>query len=339
MREATVRVEREQLVDALPEKVWELVGSPAALSVYPGWFAFGVPGAVAGTDRLCCVLVSGQGGFHRPVVDISRVRCAVVDVREEIPEQSISWQVLNTEPARKQVFTLSVHPQAGRSAVRIAVSDVVPRRVKADRRSYWRRHVKSWLGGLRAAAEGRAPWPQAVMPTAVQQAIAAPAPLRKPMEASAAVVIAGAPEAVWEVVWDPASERLKDPERTAWAGCVPGTPIREAGEMQYFVYRRPGGCFTAAVLMVTELADGHRAVARLIGKKPLEHVHVITPVPGGTRLELTARWSARSVRGRVDAREMLETMRTDLRQSVEGYQALIEGPRTPVDEPPAADAH
>jgi hypothetical protein len=267
MREATMRVEREQLVDAVPERVWELAGSPAALSVFPGWFAFSVSGAVEGTDRLCCLLVSGQGSFHRQVVDISRVRCAVVDVREEIPGQLISWQVLSPEPAGQQVFTLSVHPQAGKSALRIAVSAATLRTLADKREAFWRRHVKTWLGGLRAAAEGRAPWPQAEMPAAMQRAMVAPAPLRKPMEASAAVVIDAAPGAVWEAAWDPASARLIDPERTAWSGHVPGTPMREAGEMQYFVRRCPGGRFIAAVHIVTELADGYRAVTRHVGRR------------------------------------------------------------------------
>ena len=324
MWEATVLVEREQLVDARPEKIWELAGSPAALSVFPGWFAFGVPGAVKGTDRLCCVLVSGQGSFHRPVVDVRRVRCVVADVREEIPGQMISWQVRNTEPAGKQVFTLSVHPRTGRSAIRVAVSDVVAGSLETDCRAYWRRHVKTWLGCLRVAAEGRAPWPEAMMPAAMQRAMAAAAPLRKPMEASAAVVIDGAPGAVWETIWDPASARLIDPENVAWSGHVPGTPLRDAGEMQYLVRRHPGERFTASVYMVTELADGRRAVIRHIGQQH-EHVYVIAPVPGGTRLELTARWPTRAVRGRAWAQETPEEIREELRRSAEAYQAIIEG--------------
>lgn len=104
MREATVGVERKHLVNVAPEKVWELTGSLAALSVSPGWFAFGVPGAVRGTDRLCCVLVSGQGSFNYPSVDISRVRSVVMDVRKEIPGQLISWQALGTEPAGKRIL-------------------------------------------------------------------------------------------------------------------------------------------------------------------------------------------------------------------------------------------
>lgn len=338
MWEATVRVEREQLVDAVPEKVWELPGSPAALSAFPGWFAFDVPGAAEGTDRLCCLLVSGQGSFDRRAVDISRVRCAVVDVREEIPGQLISWQVLSTEPAGQQVFTLSVHSQAGKSALRIAVSAAVPRTSADKRKAYWRRHVKTWLDCLVASVEGRAPWPQAAMSAAMQQAMAAPAPLRKPTEASAAVVIDGAPGAVWEAVWDPASARLIDPELIAWSGHVPGTPAREVGEMQYFVHRHPGGRFTASVSMVTELADVHRAVIRHIGQ-PAESVYVIIPAPGGTRLELTDRWLARAVRGGINARDVMETVRAKQRQSVKGYQAIIEGSRAPAAEPPAEDAH
>jgi hypothetical protein len=40
-------------------------------------FAFAVPAAVPGTDRLCCTIVSGKENVH----------CAVLDVREEIPGQ------------------------------------------------------------------------------------------------------------------------------------------------------------------------------------------------------------------------------------------------------------
>lgn len=334
MWETTMRVEREQVVDAPAAKVWELAGSPAGLTACPGWFAFAVPGAVAGTDRLCCMLVSGEGAF-RPVMDRNHVRGVPVDVREEIPGQLISWQVLSTQPAGKEVFTLSVHPRSGRSAVRIAVSNVVPRNLNGNRQGYWLRQVEAWLGGLRAAAEGRAPWPEAVMPTSMQQAIAAPAPLREPMEASAAVLIDRAHGAVWATVRDPVSSRLIDPERTAWSGHVPGTPTREVGEMQYFVGRHPGGRFTASVMMVTELADGHRAVTRELGYSR-EVVHVVTPMPGGTRLELTYRVSPRAVRGQAHAQEVVKAMHAAARRSAEGYQSLIEGRRVPAAWPPAA---
>src|SRR5580693_5827085 len=63
MWEATVRVTREQEVDADPERVWALASSPPALAAMPGHrFAFAVPAAVPGTDRLCCMIVSGRHG-------------------------------------------------------------------------------------------------------------------------------------------------------------------------------------------------------------------------------------------------------------------------------------
>ena len=324
MWEASVLVERERLVDAPPEKVWELAGSPAALSAFPGWFAFGAPGVVPGTDRLCCLLVSGQGGHFRRVPDARRARALIVDVQEEIPGRLISWQVRGTEPV-KQVFTLSVHSRSGKSAVRVAVRHVMTRNLVANSQPYWHRSVKAWLGRLRAIAEGRAPWPAAVLPATTHQALTDPAPLRKPVEASASVVVDGTPGAVWEVAWNPASARLADPDNVAWAGHVPGTPLREAGEMQYFVRRHSGGRFTADVNIVTELADGHRMVARHFGT-PFEGVTGVAPVPGGTRLELTARLPARALRRGIDVREAQEAIRADLLRLAEDYRALIERP-------------
>jgi len=55
MWETTVLVQQKQVVSAAPEKVWELVGSPVALSALPSCFAFSVPAAVPGTDRLTCL--------------------------------------------------------------------------------------------------------------------------------------------------------------------------------------------------------------------------------------------------------------------------------------------
>lgn len=297
-----------------------LAGSPAALSLSPVWRAFSVPDAVEGTDRLCCLLVSGPGNFRRPVLDLRRVRCAVVDVREEVPGQSIRWQVRSTDPAGTQLFTLSVRRQPGGSLVRVAASAVVHRSTEADWEPYWHRHVKAWLGGLRDVVEGRAPYPQAQMAAEVQRALAAPAPLRKPVEASAAVVINAAPADVWKVVRDPESE----PGRYAWEGRVPGTPRQESGEMRCTVGRHPAGRFTACVEVVTELTDERREVTRQVGGPGCEGVSSIAPVPGGTRLELTLRWPARAAPGHASVPETPERMRTALKQRAGDYKALIE---------------
>jgi hypothetical protein len=324
MWDSTVHAERERFVAAPPENVWVLAGSPAALSLSPVWWAFSVPDAVEGTDRLCCLLVSGPGGFRRPVVDTRRFRCAVVDVREEVPGQSITWQVRSTDPVGKQFFTLSVRPQPGGSLVRVAVSAVVRRNMEAEGEPYWHRHVKAWLGGLRDVAEGRAQCPQAEMPAEVRRALAAPAPLGKPVEASAAVVINAAPADVWEVVRDPGVSPESEPGRRAWQGRVPGTPRQGTGEMRCVVHRHPGGRFTAYVEVVTELADERREVTRQVGPPGYEGVCSIAPVPGGTRLELTVRWPARAARGHASVPETPERVRTALKKHAEDYQALIE---------------
>jgi hypothetical protein len=96
--------------------------------------------------------------------------------------------------------------------------------------------------------------------------------------------------------------------------------------MQYFVHRHPGGRFTVNVHTATELADGHRVVNRHIGRPHYEAVNIITPVPGGTRLELTARWPARAARSQASAREAQERIRAGLQRSAEAHQALIERP-------------
>jgi hypothetical protein len=96
MWETTVLVELERPVHAAPEKAWALAGTTAALSAMPAWFAFGVP-AVAGTDRLCCLVIAGK-----------TMTCVMLDVREEVPGQMICWQTRSTQPPGTQAFTLSV---------------------------------------------------------------------------------------------------------------------------------------------------------------------------------------------------------------------------------------
>lgn len=220
-----------------------------------------------------------------------------------------------------------MRPQSGKSAVRIAVTDdTVSRSSKSQRKSIWRHRVKVWLDALQAVVEGKAPWPQTAVPAAVQRALTAPPSLLDPVEASAATVINASPGEVWEAVWDPASLRLMSPELVAWSGLVPGTPQREAGEMQYLVQRLADGRFTASVGILTELTYGHRAVIREIGSPHAdETVYVTTTVPGGTRLEVTRRTESSAVFGGLDLQDLAEMCRQDAQLTVEGYQELIEG--------------
>src|SRR5215469_13141642 len=167
MWEKTVVTRREQHFDAAPEKAWELLGSAAALSVLTrGGFAFKVPAAVPGTDRLCCLLMS------KPM------RCVVLDVLEEVPGQKISWQTRSTVPVAKEVLTLSVLPQPRGCAVSITAT-VNRSGFKESRR---RVQVRDWIDRLWLIAEGRIAWPQAVMPAAMQLECAVRQPVNKPAE-------------------------------------------------------------------------------------------------------------------------------------------------------------
>jgi len=313
MWEATVRVTREQEVDADPERVWALAAAPAALAAMPGQrFAFAVPVAVPGTDRLSCMIVSGKHDVH----------CAVVDVREEVPGQRITWQV-RSAPSRKETLTLSVRPRTGGCTLTAAVSETVPRIDKGSYQGYWRRTVTEWANRLRAIAEGRSPWPPDRMSAEMRDACAGFELPKKIGEASASTVINASANSVWETVWSPDSSRLVDPETVVWAGTVPGTPQRAVGELQYTVYRHDDDRFTATVYLVKELAEGRRAVTQRIGHPDTEMVWLLTPVAEETRLELTARWPAPTVR-KTHATTTADTVATHLQETADAYKEHIE---------------
>jgi hypothetical protein len=311
--EATVRATREQQVDADPDKMWALASAPAALSAMPGQrFAFAVPAAVPGTDRLCCTIVSARENVH----------CAVLDVREEIPGELIRWQV-RSAPARRETLTLSVRPRPHGCTLSVAVSEDVPRVSKGSYARYWRRTTGDWAHRLQAVAEGRMPWPPDGMPVQMREACTGfPLP-KKTGQATASVEIKAGADTVWEALQASGFARLTDPETVVWAGTVPGTPLRAAGELQCSVSRHPDDLFTAIVHVVRELAEGRRAVTQTIGSPDTEIVHLLTPVPGGTRLELTARWPPPPV-SKGEAAQAADTIAAHLQATAEAYKDTIE---------------
>jgi hypothetical protein len=157
------------------------------------------------------------------------------------------------------------------------------------------------------------------MPADVQRACLDLPPLKRPVHASAGVLINAAAGPVWEAVHAPESARLIHPEHIAYAGHIPGTPEREIGEMQYGLERRPGGRLIAAIHVVRELTEQHRAVTQRVGPPHEEVQHLLTPVPGGTRLELTCRWPARAFKSDIRA-----GMEKNLQKAADGFKAIIE---------------
>jgi hypothetical protein len=305
----TVRVEHELKVGAVPDQVWALARGPAALSAMPGWFAFGVPAEVTGTDRLCCLITANR-----------TVTCAMVDVAQEIDGQMICWQARSTRAVGNQAFTIGVLPRPGGSTLRLSISNVVLRPDVAWAEVFWGAKVRSWARSLREIAEGRVAWPGTGMPAGMQEKCSAFRPLKKPVQASAAAVIHAPAAVVWEAVSNP--ESSLDPARTAYAGCVPGTPERMTGGMEYAVRRRPDGRLTADVGVTVEFAAGVSAVTRTIASRPLEVSYLVTPVADGTRLELVCRWPARMEKSA--GKEFAPAMAISLKKTVERYRALIE---------------
>lgn len=311
MREKTVVTQQEQHFDVAPEKMWELVGSAAALSLLTsGGFAFGVPAALPGTDRLCCLVMS------KPM------RCALLDVLEEVPGQTISWQTRSTVPVAKEVVTLSVRPQSPGCAVSITIRDTVDKSSYGFEEAYRRGQVKDWIDRLRAIAEGRMAWPQAVMPAAMQQECMVRQPMKKPAQASVTVMIKAPVDTVWRTVWAPETVVRIDPD-TVFAGHVPGTPEQDAGEMQYVVCRQSDDTrgFTALILVVLEVSHGHKAVVKEI-TLPNETSHLVTAVPGGTRLELTDRWPTPRCRSGVKVNAA--AIGQQFQATVNGYKTIVE---------------
>lgn len=130
------------------------------------------------------------------------------------------------------------------------------------------------------------------MMTQIREKCSVPRPLKNPMQVSAAAEIHAPAGAVWEAIYAPESLRLMKPGQVAYAGHVPGTPERNAGGMQYVVYRHPDERFTASVSVVTEVVEGVSAVSQGIVSPHAMVRHLLTAVAYGTRLELECRWSA-----------------------------------------------
>jgi hypothetical protein len=205
----------------------------------------------------------------------------------------------------------------------VAVSEDVARLDKGSYQRYWRRTAGEWAGHLQAVAEGRMPWPPDDMPAEMREACAGwPLP-KKTGQASASVLINAGAGAVWETLQSSGTARLVDPETVVWSGTVPGTPRRAAGELQCSVSGHPDGRFTADVHVVTELAAGRRLVTQRIGSPDTEIVHLLTPQPGGTRLELTARWPAPAA-SKADATRAADTIAQHLQATAEAYKDAAE---------------
>jgi len=153
--------------------------------------------------------------------------------------------------------------------------------------------------------------------------------LRNPAQASAAALIRAPISQVWDIVCAPASLRHADPQRVLYGGQVPGTPSRQPGDMQYYVHGHPAGDgrMTASVYVLTAVEGQRSALIVQLSAPHFEVLRTVTPDPGGTRLELTYRWPARTPR---KSREALgRLMAGEVRATVSSYRDLIEAAGQP----------
>ena len=309
MWEKTVVVERTQVVDASLERVWSLLSGPAMWSLMPGLgFAFAVPDPPAGEGRLFLSL----GATSR---DVSG---AVLEVCDEVAGHLIRVRARGMPPARAAVFTLTAAPdrRGVQTRAQIRFLPVRPRAVSAE--AVWRGRLTRWLAALRAVAEGRAPWPAPALPAPARQILTGGAGIKDPIAASAEVLIAASPIAVWQAIGSLTSTRAA--LEAACCGSVPGSPDG-LGAMRYAIFPGSEGCLRGTVSAVRELLPERSVTLRRVGPPGEEGSYRLAPASGGTRLELTLRWPAKAWQ------EGLPQKLTDVLQArARRWRELIEQP-------------
>jgi hypothetical protein len=125
-------------------------------------------------------------------------------------------------------------------------------------------------------------------------------------------------------VWDPVTNGQINLTSVA-SGHVPGTPIRQPGEMQYEVQHGPAGQPWATLMTLHDCEEERRAVVQTVSPVDTETVYLIEPENGGTRLTLTASLPSRVFTAGHVAQ--------DITEQVARYKSFIEEPRPPAGPP------
>jgi hypothetical protein len=154
----------------------------------------------------------------------------VLTVREEVPGQAISFRTpVPPVPQGEVVLTFSAMPEGARVKVTITVRQTILRAYKSHTSAYWPRRLKAWLNAIRAAVEGRRPWPGTGIPPDMSQRPAARRALRNPVTTAVAGLIAAPPEQVWEAVYASGTLSVALPQDRALRRARPGQPRAAVG--------------------------------------------------------------------------------------------------------------
>jgi uncharacterized protein YndB with AHSA1/START domain len=311
VKDSPTTAKRSQTIRAPHDRVWRLLASPEAFSAYADWFAFDIELPSA---SLRVVLGTSRKG--RPVM-------SCYEVRDDQPGEAISLHHCNPQEHPSHVLTLSAQPHGRRTLATIAVRFPAAQSstINYTIRDHWLFTQAVWLADLRKVAEGRAPHPGQGMPDNIRSAFTPSAPLRQPLSVSVAADVAAPADKVWRVIYRPESAVLLG-KGCLSSGVVPGTPVGQVGEMQYFVHRVGEDGFSVRVIVVTELNVGRSAVVSSIDPEHDEVLHVVTPHGHGSRLELVHRWPAQmTVSSHSD---YAERMTDQLKAALADYKDLSE---------------
>lgn len=310
MRETTVMIRRTQEVKAPPDQVWSFLSSPAIWSLRPASFAFDAVSHDR-TERLRVVLGTSRSGD---------VLADVFEIRDELPSQSLTMNLVSGPPGGELAFCFSVISGKHGTQAAITVRNRSSPWYQGATPSMWRKQLKPWLAASAAVIEGRLPPLADGLPDDMRAASMKRRTVQQMEESvsvSASVLVNAPLERAWQILWDPATNLMTDPYCVA-AGRVPGTPSRQVGEVQYAI-RRTRGQLHASVFPVSCLEEGRAALVHsVINGVYAETLHQVEPHENGTRLRLTACYLHPDVAAR---RQELEMRITAL---VNRYKSVIE---------------
>ena len=133
MWQTTMRIERSETVNGEPGRVWALLSSPAAWSLWPdATFMYAVPGA----PTLRFFIGPTRRGTGTVLFEVS----------DEVPGAMVR---LRTLPTGRQEFTLSVAAgRRGTAKASVRVKEIVPRRRVVDYEVKRRNDIRSWLSAV-----------------------------------------------------------------------------------------------------------------------------------------------------------------------------------------------
>ncbi len=309
MRVVAIKAEWSVAVRADADRVWHLLQDPAIWSLKANAFMFAVPGA----DRLCFwVGMTALGLPNNGLYELAEDdRARSVTFRE--PTQSRHYYRLAVRRGRPGL--VRVHIEVARYAPRLRASAV---------EFAARAGLERWLSRIQAVAENRRPAPSDLISAQVQRlCLQVPQQPKDWISVTEMVVVRADPSAVWAAMRVPHFDPSSQSEQVT-CGFVPGTPVGQPGEMQYFVRRLEDGALKSDAVVVSAVGDGLDAVTHRVGP-PYDQVRYrVSADSGQAKLEMT--WTGPPGHGGANR----GAVEVSLRALLSHHKAELDGTAEPV---------